>query len=155
MAAEKWITPPADVTLLDDDDKPILDAAKDGEERKPATRSFRKIMLGVLNHPRLTGSPKAMKAHNRVRRQVKACVVGVPFSVTDEDHKLVNAVLEDPDYIDESGGRQIRQPTTLASLVGLPGAFLPQLEGVFSAWQDAKAEKPEPPKPAEPVTPAA
>jgi hypothetical protein len=148
MAAEKWITPPADVVLLDDDDKPIMSEAKDGEEAKPATRSFRKFMLAVLNHPRLTSSPKQMKAHNRVRRALKACQVGVPFSVTDEDHKLINAVLEDPDYIDETGGRQLRSPGTLAQLMNTRPDLLPQLEGLISAWTDAKSEKPAEEEPA-------
>jgi len=149
---ERWITPQPDLQLMHPDtEKPVEDAT--------GTVKWAEIMLRMLAHPKLTGSTPVLKSNNLIRRRLKACQVGIPFPVPEEDWKRLADVLNDPDDV---GGRE-RAQGALSQLVRLVPAVLPQLEEVFTAWTDAPTKQPEvklesvpaaPQLPAEPLPPA-
>lgn len=139
---ERWITPPPDVLIMHPD---TGEPAKDPEdEKKQALMAWKRIMLKLLAHPRLTSNLPAIKSCNLLRRKITASEVGVPFSVPEEDWRRLADVINDPD----AGVQKIPEIGTLSSLLGMIGTVLPQLEDFFSAWTDAAPKKPEP-KPAE------
>lgn len=134
----KYVVVPADVTLLDGDDKPVM--KKDGEVETPLVVTFSKALLGVLNHPRLAANVAALKSNNLLKRKLKAAKPGDVLEVPEEDHKRLAAILDDPDKLDEKG--QQNGVNVLSSLVGYSPVALPQLVSFFEAWVDAASKPP-------------
>jgi len=140
--AERWITPPPDVSITHPDTGLPVD--------DEATRTARwpEIMLRLLAHPKLCGTTPMLKSNNLLRRGFKAAQVGVPYNVPEEDWARLTGVLNDPDDV---GGRE-RATNALSNLVRLIPSVLPQLEDFFTAWTDAPSKRPEPRL--EPIPPA-
>jgi len=147
----KYVVVPADITLLDDDDQPVVEK-KDGEPDKPLTASWTKVMLGLLAHPRLASNVAALKSNNLLKRKIKGAVPGAVVEVPDEDWKRLNDILADPDHLGGEGQQKQMGMNVLASLCGYVPRALPQLVDFLSAWSDAKDRPPAEPAP---VTPAA
>ncbi len=81
--AELWITPPADITLMNTEtDEPAMD--NDG---KPVVASWKGVMLRLLAHPKLSGTTPLLKVNNLLRRKFKASEPGKPFAVPAESLK--------------------------------------------------------------------
>jgi len=137
----KYVVVPADVAILDGDDKPVME--KDGDTEKPLVATFSGVLLGLLKHPRLAANVAALKSNNLLKRKIKGAAAGDVLEVPEEDHKRLADVLNDPDKLDEKGSQS--GVNVLASLCGYTPFALPQLVEFFAAWVDAKEKPPEPP----------
>lgn len=146
---ERHITVPADIILLDENDQPVKEPAKEGEEAKPLAASWKQTMLRVLAHPKLTGSTPVLKSHNLLKRKIKASEIGVEFAVPEEDWKRLADVLNNPDDLGGAGQGAQHGVNVLSALTRYAPMALPQLEEFFTAWTDAPSKPTA--KPAEPT----
>ena len=150
----KYVVVPGNITVLDDDDKPVMEPTKNGEPDKPLTASWTKVMLGLLSHPRLSSNVAALKSNNLLKRKIKGAKVGDVVEVPDEDWKRLTSILDDPDHLGGDGQQRQMGVNVLATLCGYVPRVLPQLVDLLSAWSDAKDKPPEPPEPPKPAEPA-
>lgn len=144
---ERFVTPLPDFIIKHPE---TGEDAKDADDpKRPAVAEWKKIMLRLLDHPRMTANLPAIKSCNLLRRKIRASTVGEPFSVPEEDWQRLVGVINDPD----AGLQKVPDEGTLAVLVRMIRGVLPQLEDYFSAWTDAPSKRPEAPAAAPPAGP--